>query len=152
MHPQSRQFKIQWIGFTVKDPYEYDIIRLSIFVRIVVQKAYSYIQLFCKCVLLLQTYIATYKGRFRGGARGASAPPPGLQHPCPKFCQALAVTFFSELNNLCVMMEKGCMEARVVAKRLGDDPQCEQLQVETFFVCFFFALHLEKLEALPKNL
>ena len=61
-------------------------------------------------------------GKFRGGARGAEAPP--LQvYSTP--VQSFARHWHSHSSvSFCVMamVEEGCMEARVVAKRLGDGP------------------------------
>ena len=60
-----------------------------------------------------------------GGARGAEAPPLQVYStPVQSFARHWQLRSSVSVDNLCVMamVEEGCMEAPVVAKRLGDGP------------------------------
>jgi len=65
------------------------------------------------------------KGGFRGGARGAEAPPLQVYStPVQSFAGTGKSCSSVSLDNLLetAVVEEGRMEARVVTKRLGDGP------------------------------
>ena len=70
--------------------------------------------------------MVTPKGGFRGGARGAEAPPLQVYStPVQSFAgTGKSCSSVSSLDNFLetATVEEGRMEARVVTKRLGDGP------------------------------
>ena len=86
----------------------------------------AFLSLNCGC--FQQNLLSIYKGGFRGGARGAEAPPPPplqvYSTPVQNFAGTGKSCSSVNLDNLLEMVtvEEERMEARVVTKRLGDGP------------------------------